>query len=216
MSDLVKNKHIYDFRNSIAQKFISGDGIEIGALHNPTQLGRDVSIKYVDRISLDELKKHYPEMTINNDSLISVDIIDNGEHLETFSSNSLNFIIANHFLEHCQNPISTIEVFLSKLKDQGLIFLAVPDYHYCFDNERKITKMSHLLRDYYLGPEVSYYDHYYEWVTKVMKFSDEMDIKEKMKYLINREYSIHFHVWDQKELHDGLINYIIGLCPLIG
>ena len=49
-------------RALLASKYLSGAGIEIGALHVPLKVGRSASVKYVDRLSKRELRKLYPEL----------------------------------------------------------------------------------------------------------------------------------------------------------
>ena len=95
-----------DPRKSLAKRFIRGRGIEIGALHNPLWVPPRSCVTYVDRMDENDLRRHYPEL--NDLPLVKVNIVDDGEKLTAFEPNSQDFIIANHFLEHAQNPISTI------------------------------------------------------------------------------------------------------------
>lgn len=104
-------------RTSLAKQCLRGSGIEIGALHCPLVVPSDVRVKYLDRLSVRELRLQYPEL--KEYALVDVDIIDNGETLEKIKQNSKNFVIANHFLEHCENPIGAIETFLRVLKKGG-------------------------------------------------------------------------------------------------
>jgi ferredoxin len=36
---------------------------------------------------------------------VEVDVVDDGERLESFADASLDFVVSSHFLEHCQDPI---------------------------------------------------------------------------------------------------------------
>ena len=47
---------------SIAKKYIAGNGIEIGALHKPLKVPESAKVKYVDRMSTSSLRKQYPEL----------------------------------------------------------------------------------------------------------------------------------------------------------
>ncbi|MDP6184755.1 MAG: glycosyltransferase, partial [Gammaproteobacteria bacterium] len=49
-------------RESIAKLFLTGQGLEIGALQNPLAVPDGVSVKYVDRFPKDKLYEHYPEL----------------------------------------------------------------------------------------------------------------------------------------------------------
>ena len=90
-------------------------------------------------------------------------MIDDGERLETFAEESVDFIVANHFMEHTQDPIRTIETHLSKLRPGGILFYAVPDKRYTFDFRRPRTTLEHLIADYERGPEASRWEHFLEW-----------------------------------------------------
>lgn len=136
-------------RETIARMFLKGKGIEIGALNNPLKVPAAARVKYVDRMSLKELEQEYPEM--NPKTFARVDILDDGERLETIEDNSQDFVIANHFLEHCENPINAIENMLRALKNGGILYMSVPDKRFTFDSTRQITSFQHLMRDYREG-----------------------------------------------------------------
>src|ERR1700730_2220399 len=115
-----------DFRGRRQLKHhICGEGVEIGALHHPFDLtGLSVTrVRYVDRLPADQLRLQYPEL--KNETFVPIDIIDDGQTLKTIPDESLDFVIANHLIEHCDNPLGAIEAWLSKLRGGGVIFMAV-------------------------------------------------------------------------------------------
>jgi SAM-dependent methyltransferase len=198
-------------RELVAKSFLQGQGIEIGALHNPLKIDSEVIVKYVDHLDKKGLYQHYPELKEFN--LVDVDIIDNGEKLETIKNSSQDFIIANHFIEHCQDPLSTIERFLEVLKEKGIIYMAVPDRRRTFDRDREGTRFSHLIEDRKIGPIWSKEFHYREWTTKVEPHFNRYlpgtpadVIDQRVQDLMNQKYSIHFHCWTSKEFLDTLVN----------
>jgi predicted SAM-dependent methyltransferase len=81
-------------------------------------------VNYIDRLSSGELQNHYPDLDLAK--LVPIDVIDNGETLSTVEDDSLDFIVANHFLEHCENPIGAIRNHLKKIKPGGDSFLHNP------------------------------------------------------------------------------------------
>jgi predicted SAM-dependent methyltransferase len=198
----------HKFRN-VLRYYIAGSGIEIGALHMPLDIsGLPVtSIKYVDRLTVAELKKQYPEL--GDVKLVQVDIVDNGEILEKIENESLDFIIANHFIEHTRNPMGTIGNWLSKLRPGGIIFMAVPDKRYTFDIDRELTPLQHLVADYCSDSKerlIHDRQHLVEWATVVNKLPAN-DVESRVNYLIETDYSIHFHTFI---LHSFLemLNYL--------
>jgi predicted SAM-dependent methyltransferase len=183
---------IYQTRKEIANQYIQGRGIEIGALHSPLEIPLGSQVQYVDRLSVNDLRQQYPELSEVN--LVEVDIIDNGETLFTIPDNSQDFVIANQMIEHCQNPIDTMKNFLRVLKPGGIVYLSVPDQRYTFDIERPLTSIHHLIRDNQDGPEWSKIAHYEEYVKLVDKMTG-INFINRVNELVNTNYSIHFHVW---------------------
>jgi SAM-dependent methyltransferase len=138
------------------------------------------------------LRQQYPEL--QEVGLVEADILDNGETLSSIADNSWDFLIANHMIEHCQNPIGTLENFLRVIKPGGIVYMGVPDKRYTFDIERPLTSLDHLIRDYKEGPEWSKIGHYDEYVRLADKVPEEQ-VAGRMQHLLDIDYSIHFHVW---------------------
>jgi SAM-dependent methyltransferase len=187
-----------DTRRVIAAAFLHGDGIEIGALHHPLIVPRTARVKYVDRMKVAELRQHYPEL--GNEPLVETEIVDDGETLATIADATQDFVIANHFIEHCENPLLTFQSLLRVLKPGGILFLAVPDKRFTFDVDRPCTPLDHVVRDFSEGPEWSKRQHYEEWTRLVNKVTDPSQVNAQTQHLLDMKYSIHFHVWSAPEL----------------
>jgi hypothetical protein len=197
-----------DARRILAASYLFGEGLEIGPLHLPLAIPPQVTVRYVDRMEVDDLRREYPELA--QWDLTPVDIVDDGELLTTVPAESQDFIVANHFLEHCENPISTIETHLGKLRPGGVLFYAVPDKRFTFDFRRPATPLEHMVADYENGPEGSRREHYDEWTRFVVdeespsvgtaeQATDEDWAARKARELEEAKYSIHMHVWTQAE-----------------
>ena len=177
--------------------YLIGNGLEVGALHNPLDLsGLSISkISYVDRFPESELIAFYPEL--EGQPLVHVDIVDDGEVLATIPNGSLDFIIGNHFLEHTRNPIGTIKHWLTKLAPGGILFLAIPDQRFTFDTHRPPTPLEHMVEDYRCSPEKRKkrdHQHFWEWAAYVNEMSGEA-ADARAAYLEGIDYSIHFHTF---------------------
>ncbi|MGC1165689.1 MAG: methyltransferase domain-containing protein [Solirubrobacterales bacterium] len=199
-----------DVRATFAERFLFGEGLEIGALHQPLAIPSHARARYVDRMRSEELRQEYPELTDWN--LTEVSIVDDGEQLTTIPAESQDFIIANHFLEHTENPIGTIENHLGKLKPGGILFYAVPDKRFTFDFKRQPTPLNHMVADYEEGPERSRHQHYTEWARWVEEGSgppgqaEEQRIERRAQVLEDAKYSIHMHVWTQAEFLELILD----------
>jgi SAM-dependent methyltransferase len=189
----------FDARRELAASFLSGEGLEIGPLHQPLALPPGVKARYVDRMLVEDLRREYAELA--EWDLTPVDVVDDGEKLLTIAEESQDFIVANHFLEHCENPIRTIETHLGKLRPGGVLFYAVPDKRFTFDFRRPVTPLEHMVADYEEGPERSRAEHYEQWARLVMVEEGESEAQSmaRARELEAAAYSIHMHVWTQAE-----------------
>lgn len=190
-------------REFVANTFIRGQGIEIGALHMPLRVPRSAKVQYVDRFTVADLRRHYPEL--NDKDLVPVNILADGERLESIPDSTQDFVIANHFIEHCQNPIGALENIFRVLKPGGALYLAIPDKRNSFDAERPVTTLEHLMRDYHEGPAWSRRQHFEEWTRLVNKVQDDEAAAREIEQNMAIDYSIHYHVWTQSEMLELLV-----------
>lgn len=188
-------------RSLLSHKYLRGEGIEIGALHSPLQVNRAARVKYVDRLTRAELIELYPEVPAKD--IVETDILEDGQHLTTIHDSSQDFVIANHFLEHCPNSLGALKNIHRVLKFGGILFMALPDKRFTFDANRPLTTFDHVLRDFEEGPEWSKRGHYEEWVRLVAKLSND-EAERKIEELMAKEAWIHFHVWTQNEMFELL------------
>ena len=204
----LKNLHRFNER-SCAARFLAGEGIEIGACHLPLQVDKTISrVKYVDKLTAGQIKKLFPEL--KRYQIVEADVIcDVIKSPLPFAENSLDFIIANHLLEHCPNPLKLIKEFYRVLKNFGVLYLSLPDKRYTFDRKRSVTSLSHLIKDF--NNDVTYIDelHLADHLTKADKIKIPEDLKKRkklFKYYLNK--SIHVHVWTYQEMAE-FISYMI-------
>jgi SAM-dependent methyltransferase len=186
-------------RRSVGVLFLRGHGIEVGALHRPVRLPHGTSVRYVDRYSRESLREHYPELA--HERLVAVDVLDDGEALSTIPDGSLDFVIANHFIEHCEDPLGTVATHLRKLGPDGVLYYCIPDRCATVDRKRSVTPFEHLLEDHREGPGHSRRAHYGEWARLVLGLP-EAEAEAEADRLMADGYSIHFHVWDADALYE--------------
>lgn len=184
---------------------LRGKGIEIGALQNPVY-ARHLKIRYVDRLPLEALFEQYPEL--RGQKLVAPDILDDAEALTTIRPLSQDFVIANHVIEHMANPIKALLSWSNVLKRGGRLFLAVPDKRFTFDKDRPCTELAHLFEDYDDPSRERDYAHFLEFAREVScRTFHARPVEEADEYareLWSRNYSIHFHVWDEARFHELL------------
>jgi len=182
-------------REDVAARFLSGRGLEIGALNFPLRLPRRASVEYVDRQPHAELIAEYGSMYPGS-AIVAPDVIDDGEALGSFADATVDFVVANHMLEHTEDPLGTIKAHLRVIRPGGILFYALPDARATpIDRDRPRTTVEHLLRDHHEGPAWSRRDHYREWVRFAEGFHEE-DIERRAAELEAQQANIHFHVWE--------------------
>jgi predicted SAM-dependent methyltransferase len=193
----------------VGAQFLRGEGIEIGALHEPLPIPAVARVRYVDRLPVDELRRQYPEL--DGKPLVPVDWLDDAETLTRVPDASQDFVIANHLLEHCQDPIGALANFLRVLRPGGVLYLAVPDKRFTFDQARETTQIQHLVDDHQRGPARSRRQHFEEWVDAFLS-AESAEVKAaEVERLLSMDYSIHFHCWTQVEFLELLIAVRRGL-----
>jgi SAM-dependent methyltransferase len=182
--------------------YLTGNGIEIGALGTPmTALPATATITYVDHLDNDGLRHHYPELS--GKPMVHVDKVATASTLsDAFNPQSLDFIIANHIIEHVDNPLAALIQFHGLLRMGGIVHLAIPDRRLTFDRERPRTSLDHLVKDLEdpSGPTKDERDfqHYVEWVKYVPPYLPEHQkaYQSDVSKLWANRYSIHLHVWE--------------------
>jgi SAM-dependent methyltransferase len=189
-------------REYVGRLYIRGEGIEIGALHSALPLPDGATARFVDRMSVEELRAQYPELAAS--SLTTPDIVDDGERLATIGDGTQDFVIANHFLEHCENPIGAIENMFRVLKPGGVVYLAIPDKRFTFDGGRDVTSIQHLRQDHDADSAASRLEHFRDWARHVEGASPD-DVDRVATTLMVKNYSIHYHVWTQVELLELIV-----------
>lgn len=184
-------------RRKLAAAYLRGAGIEIGALDQPLPVPRRARVTYVDRMTVPDLRRQYPEL--KSLALRRVDVVEDGESLHSFPDDSQDFVIANHFIEHCTNPIAAIENHFRVLKVGGCLFMATPDKRFTFDQCREVTPLSHFWHDYEGRPDWTKAQHFEEFVRGINAFHkqglNEEQIRKSTDDLLAQDYSIHYHVW---------------------
>lgn len=199
----IYKKNVYSHRTAIARFFLRPgmSGIEIGGGNNPLKLPGSINVKYVDKHPVEKLLKLMKDNNyFTRRDLAKVDIVDEAETLSSIAPGSQDFVIANHVLEHCRDPLLAVANMLRVLRDAGILFISVPDKRYTFDAPRPITTLEHLKADRAGGAGVSSKKHFEEWAELVESVSGKENIEKRATSLIDQDFSIHYHVWTSWEM----------------
>ena len=185
-------------------------------MHNPLPVPYGAVVRYVDRMSTADLRRQYPQLA--HEPLTEPHVIDDGEKLVSFTDASVDFIIANHFIEHCEDPIGALVQFMRVTRPGGVVYLAVPDKRHTFDRDRPLTTVEHLVADHKHGPEQSRRAHFEEFAGAMKNLVGDPEYKNVIDALLDPEflqstnYSIHYHVWD----HHAFLRFLAQVRDLFG
>ena len=187
----LKNYETRDWRAYFCS-LLKGRGLEIGPLHRPLAKHDGMQVDYVDRMSVADLRKHYPEL--RELDLVEPNIIGDAETLDTVPDNTYDFLVAAHVIEHMRNPIGAIANWSRVLRPGGFIYMIVPDKRAIFDKQRVRTTVEHLVADYELPSRERDFEHFLEYARFVHGERGSDAVAEARK-LEGCDYSIHFHVF---------------------
>jgi SAM-dependent methyltransferase len=186
-------------REDTALRFLRGEGIEIGALDFPLRLPCGASVRYVDYLDEAGLRESHNGTLRGGERqrrpLVVPDVVDDGARLASFADASLDFVVANHMLEHVEDPIAALQHQLRVLKLGGILYLTLPDARKSFDAPRERTTTEHLLRDHSEGPQISRREHYEECARHIEGHRGEI-LTKRVREMEAERLRPHFHVWE--------------------
>jgi hypothetical protein len=141
-------------------------GLEVGAFDLPFILPEDGHVEFLDYSTTEELQErartapgHSPDFVVPVTYIAKL-----GDWAEVPSG--YDWIAAAHVIEHAPSMIDWLLTAGSKLKEQGILFLVVPDKRYTFDYFRPETTLGKILEDHFRqkvrpGPAEVFDSRYY-------------------------------------------------------
>ena len=178
-------------RKDLSFKYVRGEGIEIGALHQSLPIPSNVKIHYVDRLEYGALLDQYPELS--KDDVIRPDIIDDAYSLKTIKNESYDFCICNHVFEHMRDPIGAFINWMRILKPGGILYISIPDAGNPLDAGRPVTTLQHIIDDYTTVDLTKDRQHFFECARYWHKTGGDK-ANAIAESNLQRGNSIHYHV----------------------
>lgn len=184
---------------------LRGDGIEIGALHEPARLPAAARVRYVDALTAAQARELFPEL--QQAPLTDPDVIADLDRagLSAFAGDSLDFVVLSHVLEHLANPLQAIAEVFRVLRPGGRAAIGIPDKRFTFDAPRALTPFLHVWQDYLDRPAEVTDDHYIDFIKQFVPVH-AMTAAELQPHLAGvRRRREHAHVWDSGSFHELLL-----------
>ncbi len=151
--------------------FAQGTGLEVGPLHTPIVQRGAADVRYLDVFSRERLVASYREDPLVEVELIpEIDFVLHGpDGIRSLAeaaapSAPYDWVLASHVVEHVPDLVDWLSQLAEVTRDDGALFLAIPDRRYCFDVLRPETTVGEILRAHYAHDEVpsvrAVYDFY--------------------------------------------------------
>jgi SAM-dependent methyltransferase len=193
-------------RSELSYRYLTGSGIEIGALQNPLPLRPDADVRYVDRLTLAEARARFPEL--GSAALVTPDIISDATSLEGIPDRSVDFVVANHVLEHLRDPLQGLGEWMRVLRPGGHAYIAAPDHTNPLDRHRSVTSLEHIVADFKDRANRKELDreHYREWAESTRRNLSGDELSAYAADLADQGYDIHFHTFSD-ETFAGLLRF---------
>ena len=189
-------EEVHAERAALAQRFLSGDGVEVGAGNRPFPVPECARVIYGDIRDQAAVEQYFKSTDVRSGLAIDA---------QTFAScadNSLDFVISAHVIEHLRDPIGSIVNAIRVLRPGGVHLLAVPDLRFTFDRRRPETTVEHVLQDYRdggVGTCRQAYEEHLRYVHPELtgEHYPEAEIQWQASESMRRwpEFDVHFHAW---------------------
>ncbi len=194
-------------RQQLAERYLVGDGYEVGAGLRPTSCGSITGLTFIDyrdRHAFKALFGEYPPYTI----------VAPEEALRAGTAKA--FLIAHHVLEHAADPIGVLtRQWLPLIELGGTLLLSVPSHRNACEDRRMPTPIEHILDDFYFGRDGLSYESVQHIPTFVLQWcafqpSDiwyaDRPVPEFCGILLDSikqtEQDLHWHTYTMQTLID--------------
>jgi SAM-dependent methyltransferase len=191
---------------------LSGDGLEIGALHEPAEMPAGARVRYLDAVDEAQAAKLFPEIPAGR--LVKVSFIGDldNDGLAQFGDGSFDFVVLNHVLEHVANPVKAVREVFRICRGGGRVIIAIPDKDYTFDRGRELTSWEHLWSDYLNDVRESSDEHYESFLRSAAPHVFlEPPENLKIHVMLSRNRREHAHVWTSASFELFLERCLRGL-----
>ena len=125
---------------------------------------------------------------------------------------SQDFVIASHLLEHLADPLTQLSEIYRVLKPGAVVLVYLPDRRHTFDRKRAATPLAHLIADHRDRVTVVSDEHIEDYLRKTDVWDPNWTPdQEREQFELNRQRSIHVHCWSEDEFLPVLVHTIVEM-----
>lgn len=202
----VAEAEVQAVRRTLAQVFLRGQGVEVGAGSRPFPVPPQARCRYGDIRDQAQLADYF------GTDRVSVEGRIDAQTMAGVPPDSLDFVISAHVIEHLDDPLGAIRATVQVLRPGGVFLLVVPEMTRTWDCRRPPTPLAHLLRDSVDGGQGTRLQAYVEHVRHVHpqitgEVIPEDAVMDHARATMAAGMDLHVHAWreaDFRELLDHL------------
>lgn len=178
-------------------------------------------IKNIDNVNYDKStiwENCTPENGNYFNGKIRHQYICDGTNLKPIKSDSYDFLLSSNNLEHIANPLKALLEWRRVIKKNGVMILVLPRKKSNFDQNREVTKMDHIRKDYDQNMGEDDLTH----VKEILQFHDlkrdphagDFNNFQKRSLDNYRNRALHHHVFDEALLKEMIkeIDMEVAFC----
>jgi SAM-dependent methyltransferase len=185
-------------RRAVAEVFLRGHGVEVGAGPRPFPLPATATCHYGDIRDAKGLKFYFH----GEESPESTQL--DAQSFKGIPDLTFDFVISAHVIEHLEDPIGAIRNAIRVLKRGGIFIVVVPDRRFTFDQGRPPTPLAHVIADSRDGGEGTRHDAYVEHLRHHRPHLPADEVEPEARRMIAQRKDLHFHVWTGGEFREVL------------
>lgn len=189
-----------DPRKRYGDPIIRGVGVEIGAGLCPIIHDMIEQLYFFDKRNPEEFEAYF-------NAPPPYDILSLDSIFKKFP-NGVDFVNSHHVLEHTDDPIAALKIWISLLKEDGVLYLSIPSPNNPIEQKRLLTPLRHLLEDHFFERPIGSYEskeHIYSFVTATLRCGGEWtpwyakdDFQHYAEYLLydverRDDHDLHWH-----------------------
>lgn len=165
--------------------------------------GAKVAVRHVDRWTPAENHDLFPELA--DEVFPTPDVVANfdTDRLRPIATESQDFVICSHVLEHLAEPIGFIAEIHRVLRLGGVALVLLPDRRRTFDCHQDPTPLEHLVAEHRDGVTAVDDAHIRTFVERADGDSELEEPAEGQSraafYEMHRMRSVHVHYWSEDE-----------------
>lgn len=133
-------------RENFVKLFNEGSILEIGPFNNPLLSGSNV--EYFDVLTTAQLKERAKDIGFPFDGVPNINYVAKDGSLG-FIEKRFDVVISSHNIEHQPDLIAHLNEVSSKLNENGVYALIVPNARYCFDANLPLSKISEIINAHF-------------------------------------------------------------------